>query len=108
MGSVERKKAAGWIFIGVARSSPGLLMRCAQGSRGIAARPPKSCGARTRREEFGISAAQGISEVEGCARYADPVFQCLHQRIRSSVRQIERRRRVTCVDQHAIEHVAIV
>src|SRR5579862_5991316 len=27
-------------------------MRCAQGSRGIASRPPKSCGARTRRESI--------------------------------------------------------
>src|SRR5258707_1262738 len=32
--------------------APGTLpMRCAQGSRGIASRPPRSCGAETRREE---------------------------------------------------------
>ena len=37
----------------VRRQPATLLMRCAQGSRGIASRPPTSSGARTRREDEG-------------------------------------------------------
>src|SRR2546423_8815903 len=48
-----RKAAAAAMMsgAGVSAGAGHLLMRCAQGSRGIATRPPKSGGAKTRREE---------------------------------------------------------